>query len=205
MKSFLSDPSFKLILPKTKEQFNRQFDVIFGELEKLNLEKYYICETGCIRSTTQFDWQGNFTILANNFLEFHDGIIYTCNVDYDAINLCKDLSKTKASLMDSILFLSTLNEINEVNLFYLDSMDIDKLNPIPSMKHHYDEFLTLIENRKHGNFYLAVDDNISDDIQKGYYVNKLMEKLKINPLLHSYQTMYWIDQCNFECIKRDII
>ena len=172
MKTFLSDLTFKSILPKTKEQFDRQFDVIFGELEKLNLEKYYICETGCIRSLTQFDWQGNFTILANNFLEFHDGIIYTCNIDSDAINLCKDLSKTKASLMDSILFLSTLNEINEVNLFYLDSMDIDKHNPVPSMKHHYDEFLTLIKNRTHGNFYLIIDDNISDNIQKGYYINK---------------------------------
>jgi len=119
MKSFLSDPSFKLILPKTKEQFDRQFDVIFGELEKLNLEKYYICETGCIRSLTQFNWQGNFTILANNFLEFHDGIIYTCNIDSDAINLCKDLSKTKASLMDSVLFLNTLDEIMKLICFIL--------------------------------------------------------------------------------------
>ena len=204
MKTFLSDPVFKSILPKTKEQFNRQFDVIFGELEKLNLEKYYICETGCIRSLTQFDWQGNFTILANNFLEFHDGIIYTCNIDSDAIDLCKDLSKTKASLMDSILFLSTLNEINEVNLFYLDSMDIDKHNPVPSMKHHYDEFLTLIKNRTHGNFYLIIDDNISDNIQKGYYINKLMTKLNIMPLLHSYQTMYWINLSDFIKIKTNI-
>ena len=204
MKSFLSDTSFKSILPKTKEQFNRQFDVIFGELEKLNLEKYYICETGCIRSLTQFDWQGNFTVLANNFLEFHEGIIYTCNIDSDAINLCKDLSKTKASLMDSILFLSTLNEINEVNLFYLDSMDIDKHNPVPSMKHHYDEFLTLIKNRTHGNFYLIIDDNISDNIQKGYYINKLMTKLNIMPLLHSYQTMYWINLSDFIKIKTNI-
>lgn len=204
MKTFLSDLTFKSILPKTKEQFDRQFDVIFGELEKLNLEKYYICETGCIRSLTQFDWQGNFTILANNFLEFHDGIIYTCNIDSDAINLCKDLSKTKASLMDSILFLSTLNEINEVNLFYLDSMDIDKHNPVPSMKHHYDEFLTLIKNRTHGNFYLIIDDNISDNIQKGYYINKLMTKLNIMPLLHSYQTMYWINLSDFIKIKTNI-
>jgi hypothetical protein len=204
MKSFLSDPSFKLILPKTKEQFDRQFDVIFGELEKLNLEKYYICETGCIRSLTQFDWQGNFTILANNFLEFHDGIIYTCNIDSDAINLCKDLSKTKASLMDSVLFLNTLDEINEVNLFYLDSMDIDKHNPMPSIKHHYDEFLTLIKNRTHGNFYLVIDDNISDNIQKGYYINKLMTKLNIIPLLHSYQTMYWINLSDFNKIKTNV-
>lgn len=204
MKTFLSDLTFKSILPKTKEQFDRQFDVIFGELEKLNLEKYYICETGCIRSLTQFDWQGNFTILANNFLEFHDGIIYTCNIDSDAINLCKDLSKTKVSLMDSILFLSTLNEINEVNLFYLDSMDIDKHNPVPSMKHHYDEFLTLIKNRTHGNFYLVIDDNISDNIQKGYYINKLMTKLNIMPLLHSYQTMYWINLSDFIKIKTNI-
>ena len=182
MKTFLSDLTFKSILPKTKEQFDRQFDVIFGELEKLNLEKYYICETGCIRSLTQFDWQGNFTILANNFLEFHDGIIYTC----------------------SILFLSTLNEINEVNLFYLDSMDIDKHNPVPSMKHHYDEFLTLIKNRTHGNFYLIIDDNISDNIQKGYYINKLMTKLNIMPLLHSYQTMYWINLSDFIKIKTNI-
>ena len=204
MKTFLSDLTFKSILPKTKEQFDRQFDVIFGELEKLNLEKYYICETGCIRSLTQFDWQGNFTILANNFLEFHDGIIYTCNIDSDSINLCKDLSKTKASLMDSILFLSTLNEINEVNLFYLDSMDIDKHNPVPSMKHHYDEFLTLIKNRTYGNFYLVIDDNISDNIQKGYYINKLMTKLNIMPLLHSYQTMYWINLSDFIKIKTNI-
>ena len=204
MKTFLSDLTFKSILPKTKEQFDRQFDVIFGELEKLNLEKYYICETGCIRSLTQFDWQGNFTILANNFLEFHDGIIYTCNIDSDSINLCKDLSKTKASLMDSILFLNTLHEINEVNLFYLDSMDIDKHNPVPSMKHHYDEFLTLIKNRTHGNFYLIIDDNISDNIQKGYYINKLMTKLNIMPLLHSYQTMYWINLSDFNKIKTNI-
>jgi len=204
MKSFLSDPSFKSILPKTKEQFDRQFDVIFDELEKLNLEKYYICETGCIRSLTQFDWQGNFTILANNFLEFHDGIIYTCNIDSDAINLCKDLSKTKASLMDSVLFLNTLDEINEVNLFYLDSMDIDKHNPMPSIKHHYNEFLSIINQRTHGDFYLCIDDNIDKNIQKGLKINNLLKKLNILPLMYRYQSLYWINSSDFYKIKTNI-
>ena len=89
-------------------------------------------------------------------------------------------------------------------MFYLDSMDIDKHNPVPSMKHHYDEFLTLIKNRTHGNFYLVIDDNISDNIQKGYYINKLMTKLNIMPLLHSYQTMYWINLSDFNKIKTNI-
>ena len=204
MKTFLSDPVFKSILPKTKEQFNRQFDVIFGELEKLNLEKYYICETGCIRSLTQFDWQGNFTILANNFLEFHEGIIYTCNIDSDAIDLCKDLSKTKASLMDSILFLNTLHEINEVNLFYLDSMDIDTHNPMPSIKHHYNEFLSIINQRTHGNFYLCIDDNINENIQKGLKINNFLKNLNILPLMYGYQSLYWINLYDFNKIKTNI-
>jgi hypothetical protein len=201
MKTFLSDPTFLSLLPKTKEQFDRRFDKIFYELENLKLEKYYICETGCIRSLSQFDWQGNFTILCNNFLEFYDGMIYTCNIDEKAIELCKNLSKTKASLMDSIIFLNTLKEINDINLFYLDSLDIDIYNPTPSMDHHYLEFITLIKNRCHGNFYLIIDDNISQSIQKGYFINKLMRELNIKSIFDAYQTMYWINQDNFNLIK----
>ena len=201
MKTFLSDPTFLSILPKTKEQFNRQFEIIFGELEKLNLEKYYICETGCIRSLTQFDWQGNFTIISNNFLEFYDGLIYTCNIDADAVNLCRGLSKTKALLMDSVQFLRTLTEIDNIHLFYLDSMDIDFNNPTPSMTHHYNEFVALIKNRTVGGFYLAIDDNITTTMQKGYHINQLMKKLDITPILDSYQVMYWVGQPEFEKIQ----
>jgi hypothetical protein len=128
-------------------------------------------------------------------------MIYTCNIDENAIELCKNLSKTKASLMDSIIFLNTLKEINDINLFYLDSLDIDIHNPTPSMDHHYLEFITLIKNRCHGNFYLVIDDNISGSIQKGYFINKLMRELNIKSIFDAYQTMYWINQDNFNLIK----
>lgn len=200
-KSILYDDWFLSILPKTKEILPREFDVIFKYLESLNLQYYTICETGCIRSLTQFDWQGNFTILANRFVEIHNGIVYTVNIDLEAINLCKSLLHVKATCADSVDYLNKLENIDSINFFYLDSMDINFDNPEPSIQHHYNEFLTIINRKNVGNFYLCIDDNINKKIQKGLKINNFLKKLNILPLLNGYQSLYWINLSDFNKIK----
>lgn len=203
-KTILNDPWFLEILPITRKKMNRQFDEIFFHLESLNLTSYVICETGCIRSTTQFDWQGNFTILANRFMEIHNGIVYTMNIDKNAVNLCASLKNVNAECMDSVEYLNKFTEIDDVNLFYLDSMDIDFQNPIPSSNHHYREFYTIITKRKVGNFFVCIDDNISPTIQKGLFIHEFLKTTNITPIFESYQTLYWIDNNIFDILKSNI-
>lgn len=202
--SILYDKWFLSILPKTKEVLPREFDVIFSHLETLNLSYYTICETGCIRSLTQYDWQGNFTILANRFVEIHNGIVYTVNIDPEAINLCKSLSHVNATCDDSVDYLNKLQNIDDVNFFYLDSMDINFDNPEHSIKHHYNEFLSIINKRSHGDFYLCIDDNVDENIQKGLKINNLLKNLNILPLMNGYQSLYWISLSDFNKIKTNI-
>lgn len=204
MNSILNDPWFLEILPLTKTKFDRKFDVIFENLEKLNLQYYTICETGCIRSKTQFDWQGNFTILANRFTEINNGIVYTVNIDKTAVELCDSLKNVEATCMDSVEYLNQLTVIDNVNLFYLDSMDIDFQNPIPSSVHHYQEFYTIIMRRQTGNFFVCIDDNVSETIQKGWFIHYILRKLNIHPIFESYQTLYWIDNEIFDVLKSKI-
>lgn len=204
MNSILTDEWFLSILPKTKERFPRKFDEIFQSLESLQLSQYIFCETGCIRSLTQFDWQGNFTILANRFTELHGGKVYTVNIDIEAVELCRNLKNVIATCDDSVSYLSKLIPIDSVNFFYLDSLDIDFNNPIPSIDHHYNEFSTIIKRRGGGNFFVCIDDNVNETIQKGYKINQLFKSLGIDPIIDSYQSLYWVSDETLTLVKNNV-
>lgn len=195
---------------------NRRFRVIFEALENLNLDEYNILETGCIRSNenTIRNWirEGQFTIIADEFVKFYKGHVYSVNINPSHVAKAKSILSEKCtiSLDDSISFLRNFKKIDDICLFYLDSMDLDYRNdPKPSELHHLKEFNTLLVKRTLPNFYVVVDDsNIEYNgniTGKGNLIKKYLESLNVNPILDDYQIMYFIDEDLFKIIKNDFL
>jgi len=193
------------------EGTHRRFRTIFESLENLQLDAYHIIETGCARWNQNWKGEGQFTLIADQFVNFYTGHLYSVNINPNDVNAARsyvtDLSTI--NLDDSVNFLKTFDDLEKISLFYLDSMDLDWNDPEPSEHHHLKEFCTIFSRRTTANFYIAIDDcNINfcgKIIGKGQEIKRFLYTLDIKPMLDEYQIMYFINQVNFDKIKSALI
>jgi hypothetical protein len=214
MKNFTETDYFKDIEQKTinceLQGYHRYFRIIFEKLESLNKDKYNIVETGCVRWDQNWSGEGQFTIIADAFVNYYDGNVYAVN--NNEIDVKKAITyvsnKTIIELNCSLIFTKNFNKINDIDLFYLDSLDLNWNFPDESANHHLLEFNNIIENRNIPNFYLAIDDcNITTNnlvIGKGQCIIDYLNHLNIKPILNEYQVLYYIDEINFNIIKSNL-
>ena len=190
---------------------HRVFRTIFESLENLNLPEYHIIETGCARWNQNWKGEGQFTLIADEFVNYYKGHLYSVNINPNDVNAARSYVSEQATieLDDSVNFLKNFKDIEKISLFYLDSMDLEWGNPTPSEEHHIKEFCTIFSRRSSANFYIAIDDcNINFNgkiIGKGQEIKRLMESLSIKPILDEYQIMYFIDTATFDKIKSYLI
>jgi hypothetical protein len=119
--------------------------------------------------------------------------------------------KTTVTCSDSLTYLPTLNE--KIDFLYLDSYDVDFLNPLPSAKHHLKEFNCIkhllhkgsivliddtpvspewLDNGKHCPIYNTLKHTFNPEMcGKGSLVNKELELMGAKKLMHQYQIL-WI-------------
>lgn len=214
MKKFTETDYFKDIEQKTinceLQGYHRYFRIIFEQLESLNKDKYNILETGCVRWDQNWSGEGQFTIIADGFVNYYDGNVYAVNInEIDVKNAITYVSnKTIIELNCSLIFTKNFSKINDIDLFYLDSLDLNWEIPYQSANHHLLEFNNIMENRTNPNFYLAVDDcNITTNnlvIGKGQYIINYLNHLNIKPILNEYQILYYINEINFNIIKSNL-
>ncbi len=214
MIKFTETEYFKDIEQKTincdLQGYHRYFRLIFEKLESLNKDKYNIVETGCVRWNQNWKGEGQFTIIADAFVNYYDGNVYAVNInESDVKNAISYVSnKTIIELNCSLTFTKNFNKINNIDLFYLDSLDLNWDLPHDSANHHLLEFKNIVENRTIPNFYLAVDDcniTINDSlIGKGQYIINYLNYLNVKPILNKYQILYYIDEINFDIIKSNL-
>lgn len=169
-------------------------------------ENYTIVETGCS------SWGTKSTILWDKFVNFYDGKVLSVDINptnaISANNLTSN--KTFVNCNDSLIYLPTLNE--KIDFLYLDSYDVDFLNPVPSANHHLKEF-NCVKHLLHKNSIILIDDTplspewldngiyhpIYNEFKqkfnplvngKGSFVNTELEKLNAKKILHQYQCLW---------------
>lgn len=142
-----------------------------------------ILETGSSRISEKWGalYDGGFTLLFSNYLKKRKfgGKLTTINNNKEHLEECKKLTKNNKSVINyvygnsiDILKLMSDEKIKNMDLFYLDSMDLDFNNPERSAEHHLKELKHII-NRLRDDAIIVIDDNwIKDTTINGLILNK---------------------------------
>ena len=94
------------------------------ELIKNNKESYTIVETGCAAHGTRS------TLLWDKFVNIFQGTVRSVDLNIEAVEFtnARLSEKSKVICSDSLLYLPTLE--SEIDFLYLDSYDVNFLNPL---------------------------------------------------------------------------
>jgi hypothetical protein len=170
-------------------QRKETFRIIFEYLDNLKQDKYLIVETGTTRIKENWD-DGNSTIMFDKYCQLNNGIIYTVDIDPQACETSRKNTgnNTIVYLGDSVKFLQTLGNPENIDLLYLDSFDVDWDNTHPSSFHHIKELCTVYAKLKSGCL-IVVDDN-SNGKGKGTYVFEFLNNVGDKLLFDEYQIGY---------------
>jgi SAM-dependent methyltransferase len=97
-----------------------------------------IVETGTLRKADNWEGDGQSTLLLAEFASRYGCKLWTCDIDPDAIAVCRELTSPYASqieyvVSDSVQFLRDFAD--PIDFLYLDSMDFTHTNPGPPQDH----------------------------------------------------------------------
>lgn len=181
----------------SKDIYNRSegYQIIFESLMAFKDANFQIIETGTVRNP--MNWKdGNSGFLFAEFVKTHGGFVRSVDIDQNAVNTANnfvDNQYYKSFCSDSVSWLSSLQDLNNIDLFYLDSYDVEWLNDDPSAQHHLKEFKA-IEPFLNRNCIVAIDDNsflISGQrTGKGRAIYNYLAEKDIFPIYDEYQIIY---------------
>ena len=176
------------------------------QLIKQNKSGYTIVETGCAAHGTKS------TLLWDKFVNIFGGKVISVDLNQNAVNEtnAKTSSKTTVHCSDSLKILPTLTE--KIDFLYLDSYDVDFLNPKPSAVHHLKEFYCVkeilkddciilindtpvspkwLDSGKRNNLYEKLKKNFDSSMAgKGSLVNHYLSSVGSKKIVHKYQTLW---------------
>jgi hypothetical protein len=123
------------------------FRKIFAYLDRFD-RPVGIVETGCVRRKGQWT-DGQSTVLFDRYAANTPGsIVYSVDLDPNATQVCKSVvsERVKVHTAGSVAFLAALSrnrpaDLLALDLLYLDSLDVDMFDPLPSCIHHLKELL----------------------------------------------------------------
>jgi len=188
------------------------FRRLFQLMRKLNKKELTIVETGTsavgVDSTTLFD----------SYVRKYGGQLYTVDINpyTSLLNKHKWSARTIPVVNDSVKFLEGFDK--EIDVLYLDSMDIDWLNAGDSMNHGFMELynalpkmakesLILIDDTPKSSKWLPFRNDVYETLKdrevngievpgKGYYAKTILEELEKNDEakleMQQYQLLYSI-------------
>jgi hypothetical protein len=171
-----------------------------------NLNFFNFVETGCSAHGTKS------TLLWDKFVNFYDGSVVSVDLNKAAVDEANASTSNKTDVIhsNSLDYLPKIN--NMIDFLYLDSYDVDFLNPSPSAEHHLAEF-NKIKHLLHKNSIVLIDDTpltpewLDDGKNcpiytklkgqfkpnmagKGSLVNQELDKMGATKILHQYQTLW---------------
>ena len=127
------------------------FRQIFQHLENLGSPEPLIPETGCARGKDNWAGDGQSTLLFDAYLNHRrSGGLYSVDINPQAVEYARGATGERTSIetSDSVPHLHKLclrfTQSGQVpDLLYLDSLDVDYLNPVDSAVHHLKEFCAI--------------------------------------------------------------
>jgi hypothetical protein len=180
------------------------------ELIKQNKDNNIFVETGCSAHGTKS------TLLWDKIVNLIGGKVISVDLNSNAVNITNENTSPKTTVYcsDSLKFLPSLTDsIDCIDFLYLDSYDVDFLNPLLSAEHHLKEFNCVkhllrkgsiiliddtpcspewLDNGKYCPIYSDFKNKFNPNISgKGAFVNKELAKLGATKIMHQYQTL-WI-------------
>ena len=175
-------------LNKRADTFERIFDYLERIVDPV------IVETGTYREANNYEGDGCSTLLFDQYVAAHGGVLWSVDNDQKACDLAK--SATDHAIVvcqDSVEFLSTLQ--GEIDLLYLDSYNIiNWLDDWAPAAHHLKELFAARHCLKPGTL-VVIDDNIvtpqGKRLGKGRLVYELINSLGGEPYFDDYQ-VGWI-------------
>jgi hypothetical protein len=171
------------------------FQIIFDQLLSIKQENFQIIETGTVRNP--MNWKdGNSGFLFAEFVKEYGGFVRSVDIDQTAVNIANNFVNNefyKSFCSDSVTWLSSLQDLNSVDLFYLDSWDVEWQDDDPSAQHHLKEFKA-IESHLSNQSIVAIDDNsfkvTGERTGKGRAIYNYLKDKNIFPIYDEYQIIY---------------
>ena len=172
------------------------FDIIFRLLLNQKKSNFNIVETGTLR--TPGNWMdGQSARLFTEFVELCGGQMHSVDIDSTACKTARaTITSDKFSVAhsDSVDWLKQQTDLDQVDLFYLDSYDVDWNDDTPSADHHLNEFM-VIEPYIRPGVVVVVDDNsrwVNNNRRtgKGRRVVEYLETQGHFPIYDEYQIIF---------------
>ena len=172
------------------------FDIIFRLLLNQKKSNFNIVETGTLR--TPGNWMdGQSARLFTEFVELYNGQMRSVDIDSVACEAARSTITSDKFLVahsDSVSWLKQQTDLDQVDLFYLDSYDVDWNDDTPSADHHLNEFMVIQPYIRPG-VVVVVDDNsrwVNNNRRtgKGRRVVEYLEALGHFPIYDEYQIIF---------------
>lgn len=186
------NPKKKKLYPNIFQRAN-PFKLIFSELENKKKKSYNIVETGTVRKIGNWN-DGQSSYLFQEFLKVHLGTLKSVDINDSNCRVARSILDPKICEVicnDSVKFLSSI-DLSDIDLFFLDSYDVQWNDCGPSANHHLKEFKAIEQSLKPGTI-VAIDDNlIINDKRtgKGRDIYEYLKSKNILPFYDGYIIIY---------------
>lgn len=171
------------------------FRLMFDLLLAKRTGNFKIVETGTIRSLDKWK-DGQSARLFTEFVKCYGGSVRSVDISDEACVLAREVlpySEFSVTCSDSVAYLSGLEDLNTVDLFYLDSWNVKWANDQKSAQHHLKEFLA-IESQLAPGTVVAIDDNSKflsgGRTGKGRLIVEYLDSKGVRPIYDHYQIIY---------------
>ena len=177
-------------------QRSEGFKLIFEKLLEIKQKNFEIVETGVCRK--KGNWlDGQSTVMFADLVDNLGGHINTVDISVDSLNEAKNIITSKNcsfTLGDSVDFLKNYPSKDSVDLYYLDSYDVQyRKSDEKSSQHHLNEFKVIEPYLK--NCIVAIDDNAINTttntrIGKGRKIYEYLKEKDMHPIFDEYMIVY---------------
>jgi predicted O-methyltransferase YrrM len=172
------------------------FDIMWRLLLNQKSKDFNIIETGTLRTPNNWT-DGQSAALFTRFVEHHGGQMRSVDIDPGACDTAQKFIASEqftVTCNDSVTWLKQQTNLDQVDLFYLDSYDVDWNNDTDSASHHLKEFQVIEPFIRPGTV-VAIDDNSrwvasNQRTGKGRAVVEYLETRGQLPIYDEYQIIF---------------